>query len=425
MVSDQETPEPGLGSAGAGGDDAAAGSGGAPPSEPESLCGNGQKDQGEFCDDGNDVNGDGCNSDCIKSGYNYRMGSTSLPQKQILSDLVLVGDSLFAVGNSFEVAYPTKFDKLFVKVDITTETLEPVASVEGAANKDESLRSITTDGVALFTAGIGTNNAGNRDGLIERRSVDGTISWARLLDGPVSSADFMGGVSAGASSLHFAGAVSGAGTMLDLVYGTLSKTNSTAPVTTTMSTSYEDQGTNIAELGTDSVVVGKRGLSSGHELWVRRIDANAATVWTKTFAVTVSNTSVATGPDGKIAIAGDFNSGGVAGFDTWLMVLDSAGNKLWSRTFNHGGDESTGNVTFDPASGDVIIVGQYLAQSHDAFIQRFDADGNERWFQGYEFGGYYDDAYAVAVAEDGTIWAAGGWGLSADDRDYWVGQFAP
>ena len=32
------------------------------------TCGNGRPDDGEECDDGNDVNGDGCNVDCVESG---------------------------------------------------------------------------------------------------------------------------------------------------------------------------------------------------------------------------------------------------------------------------------------------------------------------------------------------------------------------
>lgn len=32
------------------------------------TCGNGRPDDGEDCDDGNEVNGDGCNNDCVESG---------------------------------------------------------------------------------------------------------------------------------------------------------------------------------------------------------------------------------------------------------------------------------------------------------------------------------------------------------------------
>ena len=43
--------------------DDTAGSGGIPEG-----CGDGVLDDGEACDDGNDVNGDGCNIDCVESG---------------------------------------------------------------------------------------------------------------------------------------------------------------------------------------------------------------------------------------------------------------------------------------------------------------------------------------------------------------------
>jgi len=39
----------------------------APPPPPEPYCGDGEVDEGEACDDGNDVNGDGCENDCTKT----------------------------------------------------------------------------------------------------------------------------------------------------------------------------------------------------------------------------------------------------------------------------------------------------------------------------------------------------------------------
>ena len=32
------------------------------------FCGNGSLDEGEQCDDGNNINGDGCSAQCIKEG---------------------------------------------------------------------------------------------------------------------------------------------------------------------------------------------------------------------------------------------------------------------------------------------------------------------------------------------------------------------
>lgn len=51
----------------AGTDDASAGSSDTTDGVPAS-CGDGMVDEGEQCDDGNDVQGDGCNVDCVESG---------------------------------------------------------------------------------------------------------------------------------------------------------------------------------------------------------------------------------------------------------------------------------------------------------------------------------------------------------------------
>jgi hypothetical protein len=158
---------------------------------------------------------------------------------------------------------------------------------------------------------------------------------------------------------------------------------------------------------------------------VRRIDQSGGTTWTKTFPLNTSNKAVATSPDGRIAIAGELNSDSI-GFDTWVMVLDEEGNELWSKSFDHGGSESVGDVIFDPENGDVIVVGSYVADSVDTFIQRLDGQGNERWFEGYDVSsGLSDGAGAVGVAADGTLWVAGNWWPDEEQSDYWIGQFAP
>jgi hypothetical protein len=91
----------------------------------------------------------------------------------------------------------------------------------------------------------------------------------------------------------------------------------------------------------------------------------------------------------------------VGGWDGYLRKYDPSGTEVWTRQFGSGGGEVVSGVTVDDTGAVTVagatraaLPGQTNAGEHDAFVRRFDADGNELWTS--QFGSHEDD-YAVGV----------------------------
>ena len=127
----------------------------------------------------------------------------------------------------------------------------------------------------------------------------------------------------------------------------------------------------------------------------------------------------AVGPDGSVYVVGDAGTpvAGNLGLrgerDVVLSKYDSAGRRLWSRTL--GATESASGFSVAVgADGTVAVAGAIrgFAASEtakgggDAVVATFDSTGAEKWVR--QIGGTgADEARAVAIAADGTVYVAG------------------
>lgn len=135
--------------------------------------------------------------------------------------------------------------------------------------------------------------------------------------------------------------------------------------------------------------------------------------------------AVAVGPEGQIAVVGNFAGAlshdsaqlsGDGSVDGFLLVFDAAGELRWSAGLVGAGNDSLGSVVF---VGDAIVVGgsasdsAVLAESPvagpasaSALLARFAADGSLEWQR--TFGGNgYQGVSAVSATPAGTIVVAG------------------
>lgn len=109
------------------------------------------------------------------------------------------------------------------------------------------------------------------------------------------------------------------------------------------------------------------------------------------------------------ALPGQSSSGGT---DAFLRKYDSNGNELWTRQFGTAGFDGAARVSAD-ASGvyvvgrtDGALPGQSYAGAADAFVRKYDSDGNELWTR--QFGTSSNDV-ANSVSLDGSGVLVGGW----------------
>ena len=180
-------------------------------------------------------------------------------------------------------------------------------------------------------------------------------------------------------------------------------------------------------------VVGSVGSPIGGELpgevflggfsdaFVRKYDSDGTELWTRQFGTGGRDTAkdVATDGGGSVYIVGETdgvfsgqdNSGGG---DAFVRKYDSDGNELWTRQFGTSGVDEANDVALG-ASGDVYVVGEtddalpdqtYFGGFGDAFVRKYDGDGNELWTR--QFGTEQIDLVdGVDIDDEGNLYLAG------------------
>ncbi|USS40484.1 hypothetical protein NF865_09305 [Thermococcus aggregans] len=126
--------------------------------------------------------------------------------------------------------------------------------------------------------------------------------------------------------------------------------------------------------------------------------------------------------NGDVIVVGVTNY--LGGVDIWVLRLDENGNVKWQKTF--GGSESKNDEAYTIAiaeNGDIIVAGFTASFGDvwgDVWVLRLDENGNVKWQKTY--GGEWSDvAYAVDIANNGDIIVAG-WteSFGAGGKDVWV-----
>ena len=103
---------------------------------------------------------------------------------------------------------------------------------------------------------------------------------------------------------------------------------------------------------------------------------------------------MAAGPTGIYVV-------GYAGGDAFIRKYDGDGNLVWTRQFGTAGyDVALGvathaNSVYVMGSTDGTFHGQTSGGSLDAFVRNYDSDGNEVWTK--QFGGAEPDGFLVKI----------------------------
>jgi len=161
-----------------------------------------------------------------------------------------------------------------------------------------------------------------------------------------------------------------------------------------------------ADLGEDGVYLRKYD-SDGNELWARQ---------SGTQVLDMAN-GVAIDGAGNVYVVGQL--GGILGrpgmgeADAYLRKHDSDGNELWTRQFGSQSGPSASGVAVD-GEGNVYVAGSASGalpgQTHlgksDAYVRKYDRDGNEVWTRQFGSRGR-DMANGVVVDSAGNLYVSG------------------
>lgn len=168
-------------------------------------------------------------------------------------------------------------------------------------------------------------------------------------------------------------------------------------------TAGDDDGRSVVEVSDGYLVAGTafNPANGNKDGYLLKIDFSGNEVWSKFFGSTTEFDQfydLELTSDGNVAMAG--HTGAIS--DGWLLKTDLDGNEIWSKTFGGQlGDEVYDLMKAD--NGDLVMTGitEVDATNSDAFLTRFDNDGNQIWSNNIGRGSHVDLGQALAPTADG------------------------
>ncbi len=394
---------------------------------PEPQCGNDIVEAGEACDDGNDVDGDGCNTDCVESGT--VLWDVVHPELGSVARGVAVGPrgDVAVVGGRVEDGQSDVL-VLFFNRDGVAQWQRVHASPEDGT--DEGRQVNFDDAGNLFVTAFETRDdlepAQRTNAWTRQYDTQGTEGWTATYDGAGSGNDRGNDVAWAGDEVIVAGLTAG-DTWLQ------GYAASDGAVRWTFEDGFNetafDQAQAIVVDGDSIYVAGEMdNADEGRDAWLARLSVSGDTAtadWLEVIDAGGSQSDSAYGialaPDGGLAI------GGRRGERAWLAKFQPDGTLDWERYDDDLQDPADVRGVAVDSVGQVIAIGYETdpVQGEDAFVTKYDVDGAMLWTQRYDGpAGGTDRARAVAVGPDRTI-AVSGFTDAVDGRRLWVRKYAP
>jgi len=184
---------------------------------------------------------------------------------------------------------------------------------------------------------------------------------------------------------------------------------------------FDDAGNVYVTGDTEGALLGETS-AGGADAFVRKYDPNGAVFWTRQFGtagndrVGFSGGGIAVGGDGVYvggftndSFPGHANAGG---FDAFLRKYDLNGNEAWTEQFGTPGFDDIHDVAVDDDRG-VYVAGSVIGQlpdqpwagGSDAYVRRYDPDGNVIWTR--QFGTPAFEHFNAVAFDSTGVYAVG------------------
>lgn len=358
------------------------------------FCGDGEATDAEVCDDGNDLDGDGCNVDCIASGTPLMTINYDSPAHDDDAAQAVIIDS---TGSIIVAGYETRAD--------------------------------LSQGRNLF---------------LRKYGEDGAVTWTRTYNGVANGSDLGRGIAVDAEDNI---AVNGYTTRTDLSQGLNTLTLLYAPngdlvdsAEFNNSSDSDDVGHGVGFDDDGNVYVGgyetRTDLGESYNMRVIKYDDNLDTVWSSSFNNANDGQDrcrdFRVDPEGFSVCAGyEHRADLEEGFNHLIVKYDPSGGEVWAQTsHNPLGTEDTLWAAALGGAGEVVVGGRErrpdLGQGYNIFVRKYDADGNTLWSRTHNGEADGDDyCEAVAVDGNGNVLAAGRVTTAGSDVGAWVSKYDP
>jgi hypothetical protein len=243
-------------------------------------------------------------------------------------------------------------------------------------------------------ANLGGAHFGASDAFVSKHDSNGTLRWTRQLG--TSGNDRSFGVSAeGSDHIYIAGATEGL--LGDVSVGGndafLGKYDASGTLlwTQQLGTTDDDAASSVSSDGVGSVYIA--GLTSGslggvhvgdNDAFLSKYDASGGLQWTRQLGTTHRDvaTSVSSDGLGSVYVAGitegDLGIANAGGEDAFVSKFDSNGNLQWTRQYGTSDDDKSRGVSAD-LLGNVFVVGDTGGLTTGAWLSKYDSLGNLVW----------------------------------------------
>lgn len=409
------------------------------------VCGDGLTAPSEGCDDGNGVEADGCNPNCVVSGSGvwsrtYNSGGNAVDVWNAVAtdgagNVIVTGRETIA-GQGANVI-TRKYDS-----DGNVLWTQTYAGV--VANGDDEGNGVTTDAAGnVIVIGYESTAAQGKNIWIRKYGPNGAVIWTQSVNGsPLINFDDIGyGVAAAPGGDYFiaASAQTTAGQGRDTIVGKISGADGNFIWFDTFNgmANQDDEARAVAVDGMGNLITAgvTRGPTS-FDVWVRKLDdlgASKSIAWTTTYNGVADGLDVAFAIDvdsmGNPVVAGAETVAG-QGLNMWIRKLSSAqGSTLWTRSYNAGANKNDIAEGVAVDADDNVIVAGFDAQADattDVRIRKYTADGTLLWSQSYNgAAGDNDAANGVAVDANRHVLIAGFENVAGQNSNGLVRKHAP
>lgn len=180
------------------------------------------------------------------------------------------------------------------------------------------------------------------------------------------------------------------------------------------------------------------GSAAEYDAWLVKLNQYGTQQWVKQFGSPDYDFlwDVKTDSKGNVYATGwtlgDLGGKNAGSYDVWLAKYDSNGNQEWIKQFGTSGDDAAYMNGLRVDANDNVLLAGYTdsnlggenAGSYDAWVAKYDSNGNQRWIK--QFGtSDYDTATAISADAYGDFYlsgiTAGSLGdINAGSYDSWV-----
>ena len=301
--------------------------------------------------------------------------------------IIQTSDGGYAVAGFTDSKGNGNYDFWVLKLDSAGDLVWD--KTHGGADNDVAYSIIqTSDGGYVVAGETDSKGSGFYDAWVLRLDSVGDQVWDETYGGNRNDAvEFIIQVSGGyVVAGHTQGNVGGADADADVWVLKLDSTGNKL-WDKTYGGAGEDAAKSIIEVSGEYAVAGytKNTGVAKNNFWVLKLDSAGNKLWDKTFGGldTDSAYSITQTGDGGYVVAGETESYGNGKFDAWVLKLDSAGNKLWDKTFGGSKDDKTNSI-IKTSDGGYAVAGYTSSKGSadadsDVWVLKLDANGNRLW----------------------------------------------